>query len=93
MDKTDLYKLDKFGLDVSNKEWRKNAFGSELDNIYDMKILNGMNYIHDNKVNHILDWNLLYNILTSSEHAKNINRNDSPILHICMSIHRVRANI
>ena len=70
IDKTDSYELDKFGLDVSNKEWRKRAFGSELENIYDMKILKGMNYTNDNKVNNISDCISLYHILNSSKHTK-----------------------
>ena len=44
---------NKLSLYDSHKEWSKCAFGIELNNIYDIKILNDMNRIHDNKLNNI----------------------------------------
>ena len=44
-----------------------------------------MNHIHDNKVNYLSEFNLLYYILNTSKHTKNINSHRSPILHVCMN--------
>ena len=52
---------------------RKHEFESELKIIYDMKRPNGMNCIHDNKVNKISECNLLHDIINPSKHTKNIN--------------------
>ena len=41
--------------------------------IYDMKILNIMNSIHDNNVNNIAEVNLLHEILNTSKHTKYIS--------------------
>ena len=62
---SEINKEDMYGLilDDSHTEWLKYAFKRKLEDIYDMKILNDMNYIHDNKVNDIYEWNLLHGIL------------------------------
>ena len=49
IDEKDLHEIDKLSLDDSNKEWCKCEFESKLKDIYDMRRLNDMNCIHDNK--------------------------------------------
>ena len=78
-------------LDDSQKELRKCVFESELKNMCDMKSLNYMNCIHDNKINNIATRNLQHDILDSSKHTKNINIHYSPILYGCMKTHRGKA--
>ena len=56
----DMYKLDKLSPD--EKKLHKPAFESKLKIIYDMKRLNNMNHIHDNKVNKIAECNVLHNM-------------------------------
>ena len=53
IDETSLYDIDKLSLGGSHKEWRKRESVRELEIIYDMKRLNYMNFIHDNKINNI----------------------------------------
>ena len=48
IDEKYLHEIDKLSLDRNYKEWRKRAFESELENMYDTKRLNSMNSIHDN---------------------------------------------
>ena len=86
-----LYDLDKLSFGGSHKEWRKCESVRELKIIYDMKILNYMNCIHDNKINNIATRNLQHDILDSSKHTKNINIHYSPILYGCMKTHRGKA--
>ena len=62
----ELYEIYKLSLDENYKEWHKRAFESEFVNIYDIKSLNNMNRIHDNKSNHISEFNLLHDILNTS---------------------------
>ena len=45
-----------------------------------------MNCLYDEYVNNISEWNLLYGILNTSKHTKNINIHYSPILHGYMDI-------
>ena len=63
-------------------------FERKLDNIYDTKILNDMDSIHDNKVNNIAECNLPHVILNPSKCTKNVNIHYSTILHGCMNIRR-----
>ena len=49
VDEYDLYEREKISLD--EKERRKYVFEIEQKNIYNIKILNGMNCIHKNEVN------------------------------------------
>ena len=63
-------------------------FGSNLKNIYDMNILNDMNFIHYHELNNISECNLLQVVLNPSELAKNINSHHSPIIHKCMNTRR-----
>ena len=44
VDEDDLYKIDKMSLDETL--WHKRAFEIKLNNIYDIKIPNGMTCIH-----------------------------------------------
>ena len=88
IDEKELYGLDKFGLDESHKESGKSAFGTKPEIIYDMKILNDINHIHDNKVNSIDEFNLLHDILNPSKRTKNVNSYYYLILHGCMNTHR-----
>ena len=83
--KTEMYEIYELSLYDNHKEWRKCAFRSELENIYDMKSLSDMNIIHGNKVNIISECNLLNDILTSSKHTKNINIYHSLILYVCIN--------
>ena len=83
--KKKLYELNKLSLNDSLKEWRKRAFESKLENMYDMKSLNDINCIHLNKVNNIAEWNLLHVILNTSKLTKNINIYYNPILNVCMN--------
>ena len=53
--------------------------------IHDMKSLNGVNCIYDNKVNNIDKYNLLHDILNPSKHTKNISIHYYPILHGCIN--------
>ena len=69
----------------NHKEWRKRELGSKLENIYDVKSLNDMNNIHDNKVNNIAECNLLNDIVNTSKCTKDINTNYFPILHLCIN--------
>ena len=73
IDKKYFYELDKFILYGSHKEWRKGAFEINLENIYDMKILNDMNCIHYSKVKSLSEYNLLHDILNTSKLTTNIN--------------------
>ena len=66
VDEKDIYEIDKIILD--EKEWRKRAFESKLENINDIKRQNGMTCIHKNKVNKIAEYNLLHDILNPSKH-------------------------
>ena len=50
-----------------------------------MKIFNNMNLIHDNEVNLISDYNLLYDILNTSKYTKIKNKHYSHILNRCMN--------
>ena len=47
----EMYKLDKLSLDKN--KWRKRPFEIHLKIINDIKGPNGMNRIHDNKLNHL----------------------------------------
>ena len=76
-----MYEIDKLGLVDSHKELRKCVFESKLKNMYDINSLNDMNNIHDNKVNIIVEFNLLHDILNTSEHTQNIKSHHFPILH------------
>ena len=38
-----------------NTKWRKRAFECELENTYEIERQNGMNCIHDNKVDNICE--------------------------------------
>ena len=78
-------------LDDSHKELRKCVFESKLKNMYDINSLNDMNNIHDNKVNIIVEFNLLHDILNTSEHTQNIKSHHFPILHGYMNTCRGRA--
>ena len=78
-----MYNIDKTSLD--DKEWCKHEFESEIKNIYDIIIPNGMNCIHEYEVNKIAKCNLLHDILTPSKCKKYLNSHYSPILHVCMN--------
>ena len=47
-----------------------------------------MNFINDNKVNTINEYNLLHGILNISKYTKNKHIHYSPIVHVCMNICR-----
>ena len=91
IDESNLYELDKLSLGDSHKEWLNHGFGIELKNIHDMKSLNYMNGIHENKVNNMSEWILLHDILNLYKHTKNINIHYSHILHGCIYTRRVRV--
>ena len=71
--------MDKLILD--EKKLFKREFEIELKYIYDIKRLNSMNHIHDNKVNKISELNLLHDILNISKRTKNINSH-YPLLYM-----------
>ena len=50
-----------------------------------------MNCIHENKVNNIVEYNWLHDILNPSKHTKSLNIHCSPIIHGCMNTQRGRA--
>ena len=52
-------------MSLDKKEQRKREFESELINIYDITIPNGMNYIHENEVNKIAEC-MIYKILLNT---------------------------
>ena len=56
-----------------------------------MNIPDGMNCIHDNKVNKISQYNLLHDILNPTKHNKNRNIYYSPIIHECMNTQKGKA--
>ena len=91
IDEKDLYELYKLSLDDSNKEWHNSEFEGKLETICDMKILNDMNHLHDNKVNNISEWNLLHDIINNSKQTKDINRHHYPIINVCMNTRTGRA--
>ena len=64
-------------------------FERELEYIPDMRILNDMNPIHDNKINNIAEYNVLHGILNNSKGTKNINHHYLPILRGCMNTSRI----
>ena len=76
-------------LDDSHKEWRKHVFESNLEPISDMRTLNDMNPIYDNKVNNIAEYNVLHGILNNSKGNKNIIHHYLPILRGCMNRSRI----
>ena len=55
-----------------------------------MKRLNCMNFIHDNEVNKISEYNLLHDILNPPKRNTNMNIHYSPILHGCMNAQKGR---
>ena len=50
-----------------------------------------MNLIHDNEVNLISDYNLLYDILNTSKYTKIKNKHYSPILNGCMNTRKGKS--
>ena len=56
-----------------------------------MKIVDGMNCIHDNVVNKRAECNLLHDILNPYKCTKNINTHYYPIIHVCMNTRKGRA--
>ena len=58
------------GLDDNYKEWHKHAFESKIENVYDIKMLNDMNSIHDSELNNTAEWNLLHDILNHAKRTK-----------------------
>ena len=67
------------------KKWRTRAFESEREITYDIKIPNGMNRIHKDKVNKTAECNLIHDIINTSKRTKNLDSNYSPILHGIMN--------
>ena len=59
--------------------------------MYDIKILNSMNNINDNKVNNVFECNLPHDMLNTYKHTTNINSHYSPILHVCMDTRNIKA--
>ena len=57
-------------MSLDEKKLRKPVFESELKYIYDIKIPNDMDYIHENKVKKIAECNLLHDIPNPSKHTK-----------------------
>ena len=49
-----------------------------------------MNCTHENKIDKIAEYNLLYDILHPSKCTKNINSHSSPIINGCMNTRKVR---
>ena len=49
---------------------RKRAFECDLKNTYGIENKNGMTHIHDNKVNHIAECNLLHDTSKPSKRTK-----------------------
>ena len=76
----ELYYMDIFILYDNYKEWRKRAFESKPKIVYDMKILNEINNIHDNEVNNIAEFNLPRDTFSTYKRTKILNINYSPIL-------------
>ena len=78
-------------MSLDEKKLRKRMFESELKIIYYMKRPNGMNYMHDKKVNKRAELNLLHDMLKPSKRTKNINSHYSPIIHVCMNTQKVKS--
>ena len=87
VDKYELYELDKMILD--EKHCYKRVFESKLKYIFDIKRPNGMNCIHENKVNNISECNLPYDMLDFSKCTKILNSHYSPILHGCTNTQKI----
>ena len=75
IDNNDLYEIDNMRLDKKreNTEWRKRAFEGKIKNKYDIERQNGENWIHDNEVNIIDEWNLLHDILNPTKQKEKLN--------------------
>ena len=72
-------------------ERRKRAFECELKNTYEIKNLNDMARIHDEKVNKIAECNLLHNIISPPKRTKILNIHYYPIIHVYMNNRKGRA--
>ena len=81
--------LDKMIID--EKKWFNLACEGKLKYIHDIKIPNGMNCIHENKVNKISEYSLLHDIINPSKRIKNINSHYSHILPGYMNTQKVIA--
>ena len=94
IDDNDLYHVDNMSLDDNreNTERRKHVFESKLENKYDIEIQIGMTCIHGNKVNKLVEWNLLHDIPNPPKTTKKLNSHYYPILHRCKNISKGRAN-
>ena len=68
-----------FLIRVLTKKRRKHAFESKLEDIYDIKIQNGMTCIHENEVNIMAQYNLLHDIINNSKRTKKLKIHYSPI--------------
>ena len=89
VDEDEIYELDKISL--NENKWRDFAFDSEPNFIYDTKIMNDLNHIHDNKVNNIAECNLIHDILNPPKLTQNINSHYSPIIHGCINTCKSRV--
>ena len=76
---------------LDEKEWCKSAFESVLKYIYDIKRVNGMNCIHENKVRKIAEYNSLNDMVNLYKWTKYINIHYSPIPHGCMNTQQGKA--
>ena len=59
----ELYKLDILSLD--EKKWSMRAYESEIKHIFYIKRPNGMNFIHDDEVKNIAEYNVLSDMLNT----------------------------
>ena len=59
--------------------------------LYDKKIFNDINLLHNKDVNNIAKYILLHGILNSSKRTKNINSHYSPLLHGFMNTRKGKA--
>ena len=93
IDENDIYQIDNISLDdkKENKEWSKHAFGSELENTYEIEIQNGMTCIKRNKLNKLAEYNLLHDILNTPKHTKKSNRHYYHIIKGCMNTRKGKA--
>ena len=66
-------------------------FEIEIKNTYEIDIYNGMNCIHQNKVNKISECNLLHYMLNIPKCTKTLNSHYSSITHLCMNTQNGRA--
>ena len=89
IDEDELYNTNE--MSVEKNKQNNCSFEIKLWTICNTKRLNGMNFIHDIKLNKIPEYYLLNNILNPSKRNKNINSYYYNIRHGCMDTQNGRA--